>query len=494
MDNIKFIDTTLRDGQQSLWGMRMTTGMMLPIMSRIDRIGFEAIEAESGGSWKIRVRQQKEEPWERVRLLAKNITHTPLSIMAGSTTGSFYVSPLAASKLRLERMAANGIKRANLSEPSNDLNFMLPELVECARSMGLMVAIGLIFSVSPKHSDEYYARKAREARGLKPDRIFLKDSGGLLTPERTRTLIPAMQRSISGLTFELHSHCTTGLAPLCYLEAIKLGVSILHTGIPPLANGPAQPSLTNVMRNARLLGYGCGIDEALVKQVSDHFAVVARREDFPIGVPLEYDYAQYLHQVPGGVISNLKRQLGELGLAHRLDEVLKETVEVRRDLGYPIMVTPFSQLVVTQATLNVVLGERYREVPDEVIQYASGYWGEEASSEIDPEVKARILDRPRAKDIARRIGEDLTLRDIREKFGSPGVSDDELLVRFVMGGETELAAIRPAAAVREYQSTRTPLPYLVQQLAKRDDISYVRLEKESFSLILRRTVSPVRLT
>ncbi len=482
---VRFVDTTIRDGGQSLWGMRMPTGMMLTVAPEMDRLGFDAIEAESAGAWKIRVRQQREEPWDRIRLLRKKITRTPLATMSGPTDGSFRVAPYSFARLRLERLAANGITRVQVMEASNDLGFRIPHIVRFARDAGLQVVLALVYSVSPRHTDEHYARKAREAARLKPDRIYLKDPGGLLTPDRVRTLVPAIQQNIGDLPMEIHSHCTTGLAPLCYLEAIKLGVQVLHTGIPPMANGSAQPSILNVARNARLLGYQADIDEARVRPISDHFRFWARREGLPLGEPLEYDYAQYVHQVPGGVISNLTRQLAEMKMAHRLDEVLKETVEVRKDLGYPIMVTPFSQHVVTQAALNVILGERYKEAPEEVIHYALGYWGEEAAAGVDPEVKGKILDRPRAGELAAVQHDEPSLEDLRQRFGGPDLPDDELVVRYVLGGRDELDALRPAAPVREYPHASTPLVVLLHELARKKGWSYVRVEKPGLSLSLR---------
>lgn len=279
MTEIRFVDTTIRDGQQSLWGFGMKTGMIAPVAAQLDRAGFEAIEADAYNAIKMRVRQQREGPWERIRLLARHITRTPLNMLAGPTMGSFSESiPLALAELRARRLAANGIRRVQIVGFMNDMDFRVPEVVRYSKEAGLQVVIGLVFGESPLHTDEYYVRKATEALRLKPDRLYLKDPIGLLTPERTRTIIPALRKVTGDVPLELHSHCTTGLAPLCYLEAIKLGVNIVHTGIPPLANGSAQPSVLNVARNARLLGCRAAIDEAAVQQASDHFRLIAMRE------------------------------------------------------------------------------------------------------------------------------------------------------------------------------------------------------------------------
>ena len=255
----------------------------------------------------------------------------------------------------------------------------------------------------------------------------------MLTPERTRALVPAVLGNVNGLPVEFHTHCITGLGPLCCLEAIKLGIKSVNTAIPPLADASSNPSLFNVIKNARALGYTPTIDAEQLKAVAAHFTAVARREGLPIGVPAAYDYEQYFHQVPGGMIANLRHQLATMGLQDKLKEVLQETARVRAEFGHPIMVTPYSQFVGTQAMMNVVLGERYKAVPDEVIQYALGLWGEEESASIEPNVKDRILEKPRAKELADWSPPQPSLAQLRRQYGGPGVSDDESAAALLRG-------------------------------------------------------------
>lgn len=485
MAEIDFVDTTFRDGHASLWAEGMRTGMMLAVAPQVDQIGLKAAEVIATSHFKKCVRELREDPWERIRLVAKKMAKTPLVAMTQGNLNPFTVTPSSVSRLWFERLAANGIKAVQMMDPSNDMGSRLAERVRFARGVGLKVTMALVYSLSPKHTDEYYARKAQEAVGLGVDAVYLKDPGGLLTPDRLQTLIPAIVNNISGLPFELHSHCTTGMAPVVYVEAIRLGVKTLHTAIPPLANGPSQPSLLNVARNARVLGYPLAIDENAVRFVADVLTNIAKREGLPLGAPVEYEYDQYLHQVPGGVISNLRHQLSQLRMEHRLDEVLEEVIRVRRDLGYPIMVTPFSQFVVTQAAMNVMLGERYREVPDEVIQYALGFWGEEASSSIDPGVKDKILARPRARELSHWEIPEPSIEEVRQKLGGAGVSDDELLLRYVVG-EKEIEAMRAAGPVKEY-SIEAPLLSLIREVAGRRDCTRIYIEKKgSFSLTLQK--------
>jgi oxaloacetate decarboxylase alpha subunit len=346
--------------------------------------------------------------------------------------------------------------------------------------------LNLIYSISPRHTDEYYAERTRQAVSLAPDRLCLKDPSGLLTPDRVRTLVPVILQNSAGIEVEFHSHCSTGLGPLCALEAVKQGIRILNTGIPPLANGTALPSLFNVAHNLRALGYATDIDEDLLRPVEKHFSIIAKREGFPVGAPAEYDAAQYQHQVPGGMISNLLHQLREVGQGDRLGEALEETIRVRAELGYPIMVTPLSQFVGSQAAFNVILGERYREVTDQVIRYALGQHGEEAVELMDQNVRAKILDRPRAREIVATDRPLPTLAEVRRELGGPGVSDEDLLLRWLLSTE-EVAAMRAAGPPKPYITERHPIVSLLAALAERAEYGAIEISRPGFSLSLRRS-------
>jgi len=483
MEEINFVDTTIRDGHQSLWAENMTTGMMLPVAERMDNAGFEAIELLSSSHIKKCVRELKEDPWERVRQVAKRVKKTPLRLIAGRVS-TFEISPRSIYMLFMERMAANGLRQARISSEWNELENWRYK-VEGAHEYGMQTIVNLIYSVSPKHTDEYYAERTRQAASLKPYRLCLKDPGGLLTPERTRALIPIMYRNAPGIPLELHTHCTTGLGGLCALEAIKLGVKSINTAIPPLANASSNPSLYNVAQNARALGYATAIDEESLKPVTEHFTIVAKREGFKIGAPVEYDYSQYQHQVPGGMVSNLRHQLKKVGLEDRIDAALEEASRVRAEFGYPIMVTPLSQFVGSQAAINVIAGERYKQVTDQVIHYALGVWGEEGARDMDPNVKDKILNRPRARELAKWTPPEPSLHEVRQKIGGPGVSDEQLLLRWLLH-EEEIAAMRAAGPIREYSTAINPLVSLIEEMAQRADLSKIHIEKSDFALTLEK--------
>src|SRR5437764_7322751 len=415
MDEIRFVDTTIRDGHQSLWAERMSTGMMLPIAKNLDDAGFLAIELLSGSHVKKAVRELREDPWERIKRVCALAPNTPMRLIAGRVN-TFGFDPPCMYELFIERMAANGVRQARISEPWNDLPGWKYR-VAVARRFGVDPIVNLIYSVSPVHTDDYYAERCRQAVTLKPFRLCLKDPGGLLTPERVRTLVPVILQNANGIAVEVHSHCTTGLGPLVALEAVRLGIRIVNTGIPPLADGSALPSIFNVAHNLRALGYKTVINEDVLHPVSDHFNFIARREGFPIGVPAEYDEEIYQHQVPGGMISNLGEQLRQVGKEAELEHALEETSRVRVEFGYPIMVTPLSQFVGSQAAINVIVGERYKEVTDQVIRYALGHAGAEGARDMDPNVKEKILDRPRAKEWAKWQPDEPTADEMRRDLG-----------------------------------------------------------------------------
>jgi oxaloacetate decarboxylase alpha subunit len=483
MDEVRFVDTTIRDGHQSLWAERMSTGMMLPIAKNLDDAGFVAIELLSGSHIKKAVRELREDPWERIRRVAERCPKTPLRLIAGRVN-TFGFDPPCMYELFIGRMAANGIRQARISEPWNDLpgwSFR----VGVARKFGVDPIVNLIYSVSPVHTDAYFAERCRQAVTLKPFRLCLKDPGGLLTPERVRTLVPVVLKNAGGIPVELHSHCTTGLGPLVALEAVRLGIRIVNTGVPPLADGSALPSIFNVAHNLRALGYQPVIEEELLRPVSEHFNIIAKREGFPLGVPAEYDYETYQHQVPGGMISNLGHQLRQVGKEAQLQQALEETSRVRVEFGYPIMVTPLSQFVGSQAAINVIVGERYKEVTDQVIRYALGYFGEEAITAMDQEVRARILDRPRAKEIMAQSREHPTIADMRRDLDAANVSEEELLLRWLLNKE-DIAAMRAAGPAKDYVTARHPLVRLMAELTQRSDCNLVHVSKPGFALMLER--------
>ena len=482
MEEIRFTDTTLRDGQQSLWAYNMRTGMMLPIAAQMDEAGFEAMEFGAPIELTKCVRELRENPWDRYRLMIAQIKRTPLRLIHGTRSG-FTIYPRALHELYDRCMAAVGISEARISDSWNDAADWTWR-VKQAHKAGLRPIINLIYTVSPRHTDDYYAQRVHEALRLNVYRLCLKDPGGLLTPERTKTLARAVLAAANGTTVELHTHCTTGLGTLCCLEAIQAGMTSINTAIPPLADASSNPSIFNVAMNARALGYRTSIREEPLRIVSKHFTAVAKQEHLPIGKTPEYDYAQYIHQIPGGMISNLRHQLNRVGMADKIDQTLEEAAQVRADFGYPIMVTPLSQFVGSQAAINVIVGERYKQVTDQSIEYAMGIWGKEGAALMDSNIKDRILSRPRAREIAARKLPRQTLSELRRKHGGQGVSDEEILLRFLTSDD-EVDRMHSAGSARVYAG-RNALLTLIEELTKQNHRSSVYIRKSGFSLRLEK--------
>lgn len=483
MDEIRFVDTTIRDGQQSLWATGMRGAWMLPVMERLDGAGFDAIEIHANSFEKKMVRELLEDPFERLRALRRLAPQTPLRIIRGRYLNSFQITPRPLEKLWYETIAGIGIDEVRTSDSSNNPDGWRDH-VEMAREAGVRTILNLIFSISPRHTDEYYAQKAREAAALRPYRICLKDPGALLTPARVQTLVPLVLANVGDIPVEFHTHCNTGLGSVTTLEAIKLGIRIVNTAIPPMAEGSSNPSTFTVARNARTLGYATAIDEELLRPIEPHFREIAAREGLPVGTPAEYDEAHYIHQVPGGMISNLRFQLGQAGLGDRLQAVLEEIGRVRADFGYPIMVTPYSQFMGAQAVMNVMSGERYRNVSDEIIHYALGHWGTDERDAMDPDVRDRVLDRPRARQLAKSPPEEIGLDEVRRRNGGPGVGDEELLLRIFTDEESvsrmRAAAGRPGGSVGSGGVTG-----LIEELSRHERVGVFRIRMDGLSMTLK---------
>ena len=483
MDEIRIVDTTLRDGNTSLWAHNMTTGMMHPVLRHMDQAGFDAMEFFVAGRFKKVIREQRDNPWDWVRYGQKEIKNTQLRYHGG-LTGGFTLNPLCIARLLLKLVISYGINMTRLSNPWNDYDELKGE-VEELKGMGMTSVVNLIFSISPRHTDDYYARKTREAAAMKPYRLCFKDVAGMLTPDRTYTLAKLILKNAGGTPVEFHAHCNNGLAPFNLLEAVKAGIRIVHTSVPPLANGSAQPSIFNVAQNLRALGYKPLVNEKVLAPVEQHFRRCAQEEGLPIGAPRDYDETWYRHQVPGGMISNLRHQLKMLGKEDKMQDVLEEIVQVRAELGYPIMVTPFAQFVGSQAAINIMTGERYKEVTDQVIQYALGLWGKEGAEYMDSEVKAKILDRKRAREMETFEVPNTPLEEVRKKYGGPNLTDEELIMRFYAGPEF-VDALKLAPPRKEYLDARRPLIRLVEEIGKKKELAHVYIRRGDFSLTVQR--------
>ncbi len=423
------------------------------------------------------MRYLREDPWERMRILSGWVKQTPLIVHhRGQSLFTFELFADDVVALTAERMIANGIRYHTTYDALNDMrNLQVP--VSAAKRAGLYVVGGFVYTHSPVHTDAYYAGKIGQLVKLGVDGVFLKDPSGLLTPERAATLIPAAKRACGTLPLQIHTHCLSSLAPYVLARAIEYGADAVHTATSTLANGASHPATETFVRNARHMGLSVDVDLSKVEAVAERLHYIAEREDQPKGVPLEYDAFHFHHQVPGGMISNLKSQLATLGIEHRLEEILQEAGHVRADLGYPIVVSPFAQFIVTQAVLNVMGKQRYATVPDEVRKYVLGHYGEIAGP-IDQNLYDRITNG--AKAVTDRPGEllDPALPRLRRERG-PFASDDDLLLAAYYG-KREYRALKDAGPIKtDYPLAGTPLLTLVREITARRDVRSFQLSKRA---------------
>ena len=493
---VDIVDTTTRDGNQSLWGATgLTTSDILAIAPAMDRVGFHAADFTSSTHMAVSVRFHREDPWEHIRLVSGAMPNTPLSFI---TTGMRFITWVPADeevmRLAYRCVVRNGIRRFQVADPSND-PARLRRIAALAKEEGVEeVVIGLTYSISEVHTHAYYAERAAAlADCVEMDRLYLKDPGGLLTPEAVRELAPHFLRAAGDRPVELHSHCTIGLAPFVYMEGLKAGFPVLHTAVAPLARGTSNPAAEATLRNLEATGFSHRLNPQALAEVSGYFEELRRRKDLPLGSPQEFDATYYRHQLAGGMVSTTQRMLGELGRPELYDAVLEEVGRVRAEMGYPIIVTPVSQLVATQAVRNVIDEERWSTVSDETVRYFLGHYGDPAAP-VDPDVAERVLSRPRVGEL-RRL-EPLHLDGARERFGSR-ISDEELLLRLTMPGEQVDAMLTasdepsrpsPATAARPSapRAGRHPIVTLLDEVAKRESIRSIRIQKGDDLVVFRR--------
>ncbi|MEC7764875.1 MAG: biotin carboxyl carrier protein [Pseudomonadota bacterium] len=485
MTDISLIDTTVRDGNQSNWGATgLDTGMMLEIAETMDRVGYESIDFITSTHMAVAVRFKQEDPWERIRLFKDRAPKTPLSFL---TTGMRFISWEVASDEFMEfafrTLVNNGIERFAIMDPMIDVDAMV-RMAKVTRKAGAgQVVAALPFTLSPMHDDAYFADAAKRlVAGGDYDKLYLKDPGGLVTAERARTLFPALSAAVGTVPLEFHSHCTIGLGPFSYLESVDHGVTCLHTASSSAANGTSQPAQASIIANLRDLGHRVDVDDEAVAEMDAYFSALAAAEGLQHGVPGEFDRKYFHHQMPGGMMGTLKRQLAETKRSHLLPQVLEEVEKVRADLGYPIMVTPFSQVVGTQALLNVVSGERYSTIPDEVTRYVLGRFGR-PSMPLDENVEDRIRNSKRAKELEAEPHM-ASLDELRKTIGT-NLSDEEFILRAVMPAEQVDKMVARGPARRGYSAGTKPVMDLIRELTSRKGLGDVKIEKPGFRLEMK---------
>ena len=485
MPSVEILDSTLRDGQQSLWGMRMQAGMALPVADVLDRTGFSVVDFAGSSHMEVLLKYKRENPWEGLDLLRAAIHRTPMrGGMRANACISFGVSPDALMDLWMRRLNEHGVRSYWIYDVLYGIdNFA--RLAKVAKGYGSEVVGTVFYTISPVHSDEYLAAKAAEIAAVPEiDGILFYDTAGVLEVERLRTLLPKIVAAAAPKPVEIHANNLMGTSGLTYVEAVKHGIKVLHTASRSMANGPSTPSTESVVRNLELMGWDHGLDTSLLAPVEEHFRAVGKAAGYLVDQVSEYDLFNVTHQVPGGMVGTLKAQLEQHGMTHRLDEVLAETGRVREELGWPVMATPLSQLVGTQAVLNVVSGERYQLVPDQVVAYTAGHYGEPPAP-IDAAVMELIMATDNAARVLANPPEQPTLEELRERHGT-GPGEDDLLILRALIPEPDIAAMQAAGPVqRDYPLLAAEVEE-IRNLIGTVKSSYVRVATERWAIELNR--------
>ncbi|HEY4773921.1 MAG TPA: hypothetical protein VIH40_03795 [Xanthobacteraceae bacterium] len=486
---VGFVDESLRDGPQSLWATRMKTATMLGATEWINRAGFRKVCVTSAAAFETAVRFLRDDPWERLRLLKAYLPDTTIDVLMRSRNLFGWARyPDEVVELLFQCLQRAGTDWLKVFDGLNCLSNIAAHF-RIARALGLKTSGMLSYSVSPVHTDEHYVARARELIGYGVDSITLADPAGLLTGPRARTLLAALKTVTQGrVAIEFIAHECMGLSHESHREALLAGVDTVATASEPLANGESVPSTLDILAIARELGVPADLDEEALRRLDDYFHWAAFKEGKPVAERVAFDSERYRkfigHQIPGGMMSNFRNQLSEVGMLHRLDEVLEEAARVRAELGYPIMVTPFSQFVGVQATFNVIQGERYKTIPEELCLYALGHYGQPCAP-MDPDILDKILVGRRAEAVdSEAVFAERVLDDFRREKG-PFRSDEELLLHLFYGRDHVEALARHKSAFNGRPSLAPPLRALIEELARENTLQTFKLEKGSLKLSLR---------
>ncbi|MBN1323805.1 MAG: sodium-extruding oxaloacetate decarboxylase subunit alpha [Methanotrichaceae archaeon] len=390
MGNVKLTETVLRDAHQSLLATRMRTRDMLPIAELLDQVGFFSLESWGGATFDSCIRYLNEDPWERLRALKAAMPNTPIQMLlrGQNLVGYRHYADDVVEKFVI-KAAENGVDIFRIFDAVNDIRNM--ELsIKVAKRMEAHVQGSVSYTISPVHTIEQFTDFTVKLAELGCDSICIKDMAGLISPHDAKALVSAIKKEVN-LPICLHSHCTAGIAPMSYLFACEAGADILDVAISPLAWGSSQPPTESIVAALKGTPYDTGLDLELLTEIKRYFEKIMEIYA-PVFNPISarLDTNVLVYQVPGGMLSNLVSQLIEQKAMDKYDEVLKEIPQVRKDLGYPPLVTPTSQIVGTQAVLNVITGEKYKMVPKEVRDYVKGLYGKPPAM-IDPKVRLKIL-------------------------------------------------------------------------------------------------------
>ena len=392
INNINVTETVLRDGHQSLMATRLSTEDMIPIIETMDSAGYYSLEMWGGATFDSCLRYLDEDPWERLRTIKKHVKNTKLQmLLRGQNLLGYKHYSNDVVDTFIKKAIENGIDIIRVFDALNDYSNLITSINSINKYGGIAQA-AIVYTESPVHTIDYYVDLAKKLEVMGAHSICIKDMSGILLPKITFDLVSALKSNIN-VPIHLHTHCTAGLAEMNYIKAAEAGIDGIDTAISPFSKGTSQPPTESVYAALNNIGYNTGLNLDKLNAISEHFYTV-RDKYIESGIfnlrMLDTDIKTLVYQVPGGMLSNLMFQLEQQGLSDKFEAVLSEVPSIRKDLGYPPLVTPMSQMVGTQAVFNVMLGERYKMVPTEIKDYVLGKYGNPPIS-ISDEVKEIIL-------------------------------------------------------------------------------------------------------
>ena len=425
---VQFVETVLRDANQSLIATRLSFDKFEPMLETIDKAGFYAAECWGGATFDVCLRYLNEDPWERLRKIKAKMPNTKLQmLLRGQNVLGYAHYPDDFVKLFVEKAVKNGIDVIRIFDALNDVN-NLKVAMEAAANAGAVASGTISYTTSPVHTLDNYVKIVKELKAMGASTICIKDMAGIMGPKEAYDLVSAIKDAVD-LPVDLHTHSTTGLAFMTYLKAVEAGCDIIDTAISPFSGGTSQPATETLAYAFRQLGYEVDINDEATTKMADYFKGI-RDEYIGDGTlmhkALATDTQCLNYQVPGGMLSNLMSQLKQMNALDKFEEALAETPRVRKDLGYPPLVTPTSQMVGVQAVRNVLDGERYKTVSKEIKAYCRGEYGK-TPAPVDPEIQKLILGDE--KPLETRYADTLPpiVEDTRKKLEGVAQSDEDVL-------------------------------------------------------------------
>lgn len=500
---VRVTDTTLRDAHQSLWATRMRTEDMVPILGKMDKVGYYSFEVWGGATFDAPLRFLDENPWDRLRTIKAHVRRTPLQmLLRGQNLVGYKHYPDDIVRRFVRCAAKNGIDIFRIFDALNDTrNFKVA--IEAVKEAGAHVQAAVCYTISPIHTLEHYVETALELVEMGADSICIKDMAALLSPYRTYKLVQRFKKEID-LPINLHCHYIGGLAPMNYIKAIEAGVDIIDTATVPLAFGNSQPAVEMVAAALKDTPYDTGLDLELLYEIAEYWESVRERRGFKRGVTSLTHMKVFSHQVPGGMISNLYSQLVEQNALDRLPEVLEEIPRVRAEVGYPPLVTPLSQIVGIQAVLNVLSGKRWGVIPDEMKSYVKGLYGRPPGP-MNPEVEKKILNNEKRIECrpADLIKE--TLDDYAKEIGDLAKNEEDVLMyalfpkpareyleRHKEGAEKAVfLTSEEIKAVKEGEYMDIDQIRQLIQMVEQSDVNEVVVEEGGVKIYVRKGAAPV---